>query len=450
MKATLVVKNFGPIKDAELDLRNVNVFIGPQASGKSTLAKLYQICRAPLKFCKSNTTFGDGDLESEDSILFLQELKKYNIDSFLSDSSYIKFTSITHSIEYSKGIFKLTRVFLSIEKELNLFVEKNDVEKANEFVETYLRPLFSSIFMFETFVEKENVRSGVLAAILKTRGKLDISDILKLKDKIIKLEIALLNNSTYIPTERLFIPIIMKSVLNLIANDVPIPKHILNFGVEYEKAINDIHGIDISFLDKNLKFKNINGIPKLFYKSGESILLSQSASGIQSLIPLLSVIEAGVNKRPSNLSYIIEEPELNLFPKAQYSLIKHLERKRQDGEIDNTYSHLYTTHSPYILSSFNNMLYAFKKAKKIELETKKQYQRINFDAILGGVKDEYDDLTKILPKENWLNPDNFNAYTIKDGTAIQIFDRELGLIRDNVIDEASDEMNDDFERLLDI
>ena len=34
------VKNFGPLKDITLDIKDYMVFIGPQASGKSTLAKL--------------------------------------------------------------------------------------------------------------------------------------------------------------------------------------------------------------------------------------------------------------------------------------------------------------------------------------------------------------------------------------------------------------------------
>jgi len=41
----LIVKNFGPIKEAELELGKVTVFIGEQASGKSVLAKLVAISK---------------------------------------------------------------------------------------------------------------------------------------------------------------------------------------------------------------------------------------------------------------------------------------------------------------------------------------------------------------------------------------------------------------------
>lgn len=36
---TLKIKNFGPIKDVKMEINNIMIFIGPQASGKSTIAK---------------------------------------------------------------------------------------------------------------------------------------------------------------------------------------------------------------------------------------------------------------------------------------------------------------------------------------------------------------------------------------------------------------------------
>ena len=38
--AHIIIKNIGPIKHVELDLNKINVFMGPQSSGKSTIAKL--------------------------------------------------------------------------------------------------------------------------------------------------------------------------------------------------------------------------------------------------------------------------------------------------------------------------------------------------------------------------------------------------------------------------
>ena len=57
---------------------------------------------------------------------------------------------------------------------------------------------------------------------------------------------------------------------------------------------------------------------------------------------------------------------------------------------------------------------------------------------------------KIVNKESWLNPADLSVYQLKDGFAFDIFDKELNLIGENIIDEASDEMNEEFEELLDI
>ncbi|HEX8677413.1 MAG TPA: AAA family ATPase, partial [Segetibacter sp.] len=40
MKEKLVIKNFGPIENVELELRRFNVLIGENSTGKSTVAKV--------------------------------------------------------------------------------------------------------------------------------------------------------------------------------------------------------------------------------------------------------------------------------------------------------------------------------------------------------------------------------------------------------------------------
>ena len=40
----LTIKKLGPIKNVEMDIRRVNVIIGPQSSGKSTVAKVISTC----------------------------------------------------------------------------------------------------------------------------------------------------------------------------------------------------------------------------------------------------------------------------------------------------------------------------------------------------------------------------------------------------------------------
>ena len=44
MEKRLIVSNFGPIKERDRELKKINVLIGPQGSGKSTIAKIISFC----------------------------------------------------------------------------------------------------------------------------------------------------------------------------------------------------------------------------------------------------------------------------------------------------------------------------------------------------------------------------------------------------------------------
>ena len=44
MTKKLIIKNIGPIKDIELSISKVNIFMGQQSSGKSTIAKILSFC----------------------------------------------------------------------------------------------------------------------------------------------------------------------------------------------------------------------------------------------------------------------------------------------------------------------------------------------------------------------------------------------------------------------
>ena len=45
----IVVRNFGPIAQAEVELKGVNIIIGPQSAGKSCLLKVACYCTWPIR-----------------------------------------------------------------------------------------------------------------------------------------------------------------------------------------------------------------------------------------------------------------------------------------------------------------------------------------------------------------------------------------------------------------
>ena len=68
----LIVKNFGAIRNIEIDLKDLTIFIGKTGTGKSTLAKLVSIFRS--------ADFWEGNM---DDAYFLGNLAYYQIDNFL-------------------------------------------------------------------------------------------------------------------------------------------------------------------------------------------------------------------------------------------------------------------------------------------------------------------------------------------------------------------------------
>lgn len=442
MESKLIVKNFGPIKHVELDLRNVNVFIGPQASGKSALAKLFTIFKAPRKFFyKNNPDAKELVIDNAKATSqVVQVFEGYNIDSFLEQETEIVFESQLHTISFDKGVLeytpKLFNKLLDIER-----LAKNFGENKDEIISAF-KSLAKSFIYFhlkaeDILVEGNNKSQTISSIIFDNLTELNYESVLNL---IKETESELSTNAAlYIPSERNFINIIKQYALNLIQNKVPIPEHILNFGAELEKL--NVKEIDLGFIQKGLKYKNVNGEDKIFINDERSIFLKEAASGIQSVVPVLAPIIS--KKNIIHRSFVIEEPELNLFPFAQYELIQCLESNRQDYNYweDIGTIHTYTTHSPYILSALNNLLYAYK-VRYMLLEK-------SMDGPFSEIDKKNDKIIKKIVKA-YISPDYFTAYQISDGYAQSIFNREKGLIEDNYIDEASDKINEDFEALMEL
>ena len=60
-----------------------------------------------------------------------------------------------------------------------------------------------------------------------------------------------------------------------------------------------------------------------------------------------------------------------------------------------------------------------------------------------------EEINKIIPKVQWINPDKFSAYYLEDGKARDIKGK-TGLISENEIDESSDIIDDEFNELMEL
>jgi ABC-type phosphate/phosphonate transport system ATPase subunit len=89
-RAKLIVKNFGPLKDIEIEVREMVAFIGAQASGKSTLAKLLSI-------------FEDESFRNNELNPFVLELINYGISSYLKPNTHIEFICKDYIFSYKNS-----------------------------------------------------------------------------------------------------------------------------------------------------------------------------------------------------------------------------------------------------------------------------------------------------------------------------------------------------------
>ena len=435
-RAKLIVKNFGPLKDIEIEVREMVTFIGAQASGKSTLAKLISI-------------FEDESFRRDDAVSFEEELKKYKIFSYLKENTYISYNNSKSSLNYyafkyenekhlkynslywldsfkknndSADLFAL-KIVLNIELDTLIFKYPKRIEKFVNFFKNNFNVKELVSYLHLSRFKKNHVNIDEIFQILGI--KQIITNYFSFYEDVIKIFPEVYTcDSLYIPAERNFLHIIAENTLGLINNNVQIPKHLLNSGQDYEKALQKIKKLPLSIIDKKIKYQREGKTSYIYHNENEKVDLLESASGLQSIVPVLLLVEYAKSLRDKyNFNFVVEEPELNLYPMAQHELIKYLVANC----LEDRKNLILTTHSPFVLASLNNLLLAFDK---------------------GQTKSK--EVSKIIKKESWLNPKNFIAYQLKNGKAFKIMDDKLGQIKENMIDSVSDSFSDEFSKLLDL
>lgn len=387
---------------------------------------------------KENNSISELSIEK-----FKKALEHFSIGDFLTKKTFIEFDCGTHSvlIENNK-IFFTDKI--NLDKLLESYDNKDIVSLKIEF-DKYrkISDNFNFKFIFGLFYDRYyktkivNDKNFVhkfheFNKEFNNKYEITLGEASNLINTFRELKSEIFNNNAiYIPAERTIVNLIKQASFAFQKGKVPLPDHLLDYALIYQNATLKVKEFDLGFLKKETLYKNVNGVDRIYFSSRKSIKLSESASGFQSVIPmLLPIINERTNNSKKHYSFVIEEPETNLFPKAQYELLKFLEKDRDDDfdKIDMGIIHTYTTHSPFILSSLNNMLYAFKKGSNANNDVKKK-------------------VSAILDEKNWINPKHFSAYQIIDGKAKSIMDRRTGLIKENVIDYVSEDIIDDFRKI---
>lgn len=423
------IKDFVGIKDITLEIKQINILIGPQASGKSIVAKL-------LFYFKNFVS----------EIINAAEKTKHKTD--LGKDFKRRFEEYFPSSSWGNGNFKIR---YSLDQEFIEVYRKSRVRKnTSEIVLTY------SDFYKDEFTELRNLIKRQAEKVAEQDMQVSI---LKRYDVIYDIQRSFLKRVTekldkvatfsqlYIPAGRSFFANLKSSIFTFLSENNAVDPFLVEFGTYYEsmksparlgrlrrsidsKQLND----EISLLNKKIlcgKYLQEDGEDYLELDEGRKISIANSSSGQQETLPLAIILGtiAFIKPKVGGNSIYIEEPEAHIFPAAQrdmVELISTVYNSRKDS-----LQFLITTHSPYVLTAFNNLLQA------------------GFLAI-GATEEKIQAISRHVPQTRFLNPNEITVYSLSGGYSRSILDTETGLIDTNIIDEVSNELAVQFDQLLDI
>jgi len=394
----LIIKNLGPINAIEMEMKRVNLIIGPQSSGKSSVLKVACYCAW---------------VEKRISV-------EQNPDKFAEPGYFERYLVSFHELEG--------------------FVRQD----------TYIE-YESDIMKFSSSKESEAFR-------FEWKNRWDYR-----KSKI-----------SYIPAERNIVAAIPNWFEVNMANN-----NIRNFMADWElarKNFTDSDRLDILNLGVSYFYDTKSKEDKMQVAQGKFLNFTNTSSGLQSLVPLYvflkyfterfflkeeeegNVIGEEIKKhlaevissevfsgskskedadkfsalfsnftKVNNCNIFLEEPEENLFPLTQRDLVNALVEMINGERKHNLFI---TTHSPYVMASFNNLIQA--------------------GDVLDEDRTKQEKLARIMPLSLVLNYEDVGAYAIKDGNLHTMMDDEMKLISPTELDAVSDEISIQFGKLLEL
>jgi AAA15 family ATPase/GTPase len=418
---SLEIRNFLTIREAKLDVRRFTILIGPQANGKSVVAKVLYFFRNFLakQYIQS--------IRSQEP---KRQFERRVIDYFEQIFPRYAWSDQEFELSYSTDDVK---IFLRRQgrssKKLGLkFDYSSNLAELHRKAKSHYKHL----------LESESVKNP-----LSSMGSLIFDEILI--DYIYggSFEQSF-QDSIFIPASRSFFANLQKNVFSFLANNIAIDPLIKEFGSVYESSkklydrryLLSEEGQDFSSLREEVK-QEIEKILVGQYvyednqdwiiSSKRKINLANASSGQQEVLPLLVVLCSWQyyvpRVRPS--TFFIEEPEAHLFPVSQRRLIGLFSRLYKSVG----HNFLLTTHSPYILTALNNLIMASNLA-----EEKKE--KLN-----GKIK-------KVIGSDEPIRFEDVGAYTIENGVLESILNQKTRLIGSSIIDSVSDEFDRVFDKLM--
>lgn len=385
MHEQLTIRNFGPIQVADIDVRNLTIFVGPQATGKSLAAQVLYFLRGIEELLSPVATHQSVPLD--DVLTTLAWWLGNNPDIYASPGTSLCWESrevpeISRQMYWDdQGTYlgdTLARRLHELKETLFPFKEQFYIPSGR-----ILYSLLSPASALRFFSQGQQQWPGYLItfyeavgramdALWRAQGKGEIEHVRVLPGSS---ESNLLRQSPFL-----------------------------------RQRIDSINKGEMHY-----------GPVTVSLRVGQkSFPPSAFSAGQMEIWPFWVIVEYGLltGRLPGSRVYF-EEPEAHLHPGAQRSLMEIIAYLIQHGV-----QVLLTTHSPYILYAVNNFLMAQK------------------------VLDADRKLPPEVPTEIALHPEQVAAYRFaSEGVVYDLMDAEIGLIDADELDQVADDLGATFTHL---
>ena len=427
------IKQFGPVQEADIDIdKKMQVFIGAQASGKSTVCKVTYFCQKIRDYTLEFLMDGDkyfSNHRNEYFNLYLKYLTKQFMKCFGKTTYMQKFR-----INYAFGD-KQIDITLNHDGYVRFKFDSGLKEDLNSLINEAAK-----VFLNKLNSDKVNaiIDNITVLALLRQQFKERLCGVFENDAEIM-----------YIPAGRSLLAtmseqlhdfsvadmdLTMQDFINLVRNtknkfDSKIPDIVKSYTKTVRGQINN-SALKMAYdLIKRIfkaDYISENDGEKIYFGERCWIKLMHSSSGQQEVLWIL-MLAFNIILENKKSFVIVEEPEAHLFPIAQKDVISliSLMLNLTDSKA------IITTHSPYILTSLNILLYSDKVERNLKVKR-----------------------SAVINKSVRINYNMFGAYKFESGinessNMENLLDEGSHMIGTDYIDYVSSITNIELSKLLD-
>lgn len=421
----IILHYLGPIDHCEINLNELIVLTGPQSNGKSTVAKAVYFFR----------TIKDDilDLMLRISPDDMEEKWKKRLSKRLKDKFMQLFGSTYGMSNQMEAVYYYDR-----KSYVKVFLRPNyrsggpnyvNIEFSQNIMD-YLRELDSHIFTDITNNQIKRYRNKLedifcdpYETVFIPAGR---NMITLLTSQLNYIFASMSENQKrgidyctqgYIQLVLRLKPLFAHGIAGLLSDKVNLTQDKFNMALAKKMK---------ALIAKILKgrYQYENGEEKLYIGQGQDtsyVKINFASSGQQETVWITNILFYYLlENRPVFL--VVEEPESHLYPDAQKLIAELLSMF-----MHNSNSLMITTHSPYVLGTLNNLIYADILEKR-------------------GV----DGVSKVIDPDTIVDNAKVSAYHVHSGTLEDAINEDMRIIKSELIDGASIDITGDCDALYEL